>query len=167
MFPRTMVQWGFGLAAVLLATGVAYGAEYQFDSWQFTLSADTEYKVDLYGVRSPTLSHPNPTWVLLQDDHPCAYAGDVPEFGYHRWHLTVGVNSPDIVAAYGNVYCRTNGCAWQDVGQIVGQSGPGLMKSGSGEYEVAQAAGSRPAMESVVMGDWLPMRLVSLAEISR
>lgn len=152
MYPRTMVRWGFGLAVVLLATGFTFGAEYQFDNWQFTPSADTEYKVDIYGVLPPTLSKPYPTWVLLQDDRPCTYAGYVPEFGTHRWHLTVGVNNPDIIAAYGNVYCRTNRCAWQAVGQIAGQSGPELLGSGTGEDEAARAAEPVGALSSVAVG---------------
>ncbi len=132
-----MVQWGLGLVVVVCGAGFASAGEYQFDTWQFTPSADTEYKVDIYGVRPHTLSHPYPIWVLLQDDRPCSYAGYVPEFGTHRWRLTVGVNHPDIVAAYGNVYCRTHGCAWQAVERIAGQSGPGQLGRGTGEDEVA------------------------------
>ena len=132
-----MVQWGLGLLLVVCGAGFAQAGEYQFDIWQFTPSADTEYKVDIYGVRPPTLSNPYPTWVLMQDDRPCSYAGYVPEFDTHRWHLTVGVNHPDIVAVYGNVSCRTNGCTWQAVGLIPGQSGPRLPGNGTGGDEVA------------------------------
>ena len=167
MFPRTMVRWGLGLAMVLLSAGSAYGGEYQLDTWQFTPSADTEYKVDIYGVRSPTPSKPYETWVLLHDDHLCSCTGYVPEFGYYRWHLTVGGHSPGIVGVCGNVYCRTNSCDWKSVGQIAGQSQPGLLESDTGEDAVASTAGPADAMESVVMGDWLPMRLVTLAEHSR
>ena len=105
--------------------------------------------------------------MLLHDDHCCDYAGDVLEFGYHRWHLTLSVHHPDMIAAYGNVYCRTNGCAWQTAGQISGQSPPGLLGEDACRDEVASTAESADAMESVVMGDWLPMRLVSLAERPR
>ena len=153
MFPRTMVRWGFGLAVVLLATSSAYGGEYQFDTWHFTPSADTEYKVDIYGVRPPTLSTPYETWVLLHDDHSFRSAGYVPEFDSHRWHLTLNVHHPDMVAAYGNVYSRTNGCAWQAVGQISGQFQPGLMGEDAGRDGFAST--TEPAQEvlSVALED--------------
>ena len=154
MSPGTILKWGLAVTA-LLSSSAALGAEFQFETWQFTPSADTEYKGDIFGVRPPTLSKPYPTWVLLQDDRPCAYAGYVPEFGCHRWHLTVGVNSPDIVAAYGNVYCRTNSCAWQAVGEIAGQSGPGLKGSGTGQDEVASTADPVCAV-SVAVGEPIP-----------
>ena len=151
-----MVQWGLGLAVVVLSAGSAHAGDFQIDAWQFTPSADTEYKVDIYGVRPPTLAKPYPTWVLLHDDHPCAYAGNVPEFGCHRWHLAVGVHRPDMVAAYGNVYCRTNGSAWQSVGQISGQSQPGLMGEDAGRDEVASATAPPVTLSPVAVVDQCP-----------
>lgn len=150
---RTWIRWGIGLAAYALSSGPAYAEDYLLDTWQFTPCLDTEYKVDIYGVRSPTPAKPYETWVLLHDDHPYKYAGYVPEFGYHRWHVNLALNEPGLVGLVGNVSCRTNTFDWQAVQQVSGQSIPGWMDSAPGVNEVASTSDSESALSSVAVGD--------------